>query len=203
MLLNWDVPLPARREQAGLWSFCSKQTHCGEKRSEADAVVQRILPALFHKLFGDPATNPEGWPRVRLETLITDTRNGLYKNADCYGRGTQILKIFNILDGQLNLSRSGSRRIERIRIGYLSTGGWRHPHKSREYAGLVGKCAVISKPIGESVFENKNTRIRIDCEIAEARLCCTLFEEYPSAGGPLSKGRSTPRNGNNQQPRCP
>jgi len=30
-------------------------------RAEADKKAERILPALFIKMFGDPATNPMGW----------------------------------------------------------------------------------------------------------------------------------------------
>src|SRR5207245_873175 len=38
-------------------------------RAEADAKTDRILPALFVKMFGDPATNPMGWPVRTLGEL--------------------------------------------------------------------------------------------------------------------------------------
>ncbi|RLA93231.1 MAG: hypothetical protein DRG83_21285 [Deltaproteobacteria bacterium] len=41
-----------------------------KKRAEADAKAARILPALFYKMFGDPATNPKGWPTDRLGNLF-------------------------------------------------------------------------------------------------------------------------------------
>jgi type I restriction enzyme S subunit len=136
------------------------------KRTEADALADRILPALFHKMFGHPATQRKGWPRVRLETLISDTRNGLYKHADFYGRGTQILKMFNILDGRLNLERIDRVELEtqelasyRLEPGDILVNRVNTP-------GLVGKCAVIPAELGEAVFESKNIRLRLNTDVA-------------------------------------
>jgi type I restriction enzyme S subunit len=39
------------------------------KSTEAEAKASRILPALFHKIFGDPITNPKGWPTKKLGDL--------------------------------------------------------------------------------------------------------------------------------------
>ena len=35
-------------------------------RAQADHRTAALLPALFHKMFGDPATNPERWPVMKL-----------------------------------------------------------------------------------------------------------------------------------------
>ncbi len=160
-------PLPALREQQRIVEILVQADALRQKRAEADALGDSILPALFHKLFGDPATNPKGWPRVRLGTILADTRNGLYKHADFYGRGTQILKMFNILNGRLNLSRIDRVELDaqelaayRLEAGDILVNRVNTPE-------LVGKCAVISAELGEAVFESKNIRLRLNTNVAE------------------------------------
>jgi type I restriction enzyme S subunit len=41
----------------------------GEKRTRADALADRILPGLFNRCFGEPTTNPKGWPTHPLLEL--------------------------------------------------------------------------------------------------------------------------------------
>ena len=43
-----------------------------QQRRAADEKAQRILPALFHKFFGDPTTNPMGWPVKQLADVTVD-----------------------------------------------------------------------------------------------------------------------------------
>jgi type I restriction enzyme S subunit len=125
-------------------------------------LAERILPALFYDMFGDPASNPKGWPVVPLGDVISDTRNGLYKHADYYGRGTQILKMYNIQAGVLHLARIDLVELTddeldayRLIPGDILLNRVNTPE-------LVGKCAVIPASLGEAVFESKNIRVRLD-----------------------------------------
>lgn len=45
-------------------------------KADADAKAERILPALFIKMFGDPATNPMGWPVVQLGDVAQEFISG-------------------------------------------------------------------------------------------------------------------------------
>ena len=40
-------------------------------RLEAQEKARQIIPALFVEMFGDPAANPKGWPRVPFGDLVT------------------------------------------------------------------------------------------------------------------------------------
>lgn len=160
-LVQMEIPLPPLSEQRRIVEILDQADALRKKRSEADAKAARILPALFYKMFGDPATNPKGWDISSLGEAIESTRNGLYKPTEFYGRGIPILKMFNIQEGELNL-----RRVDLIDAD------------SHEYAAyslepgdilmnrvntpeLVGKCAVITEDVGRAVFESKNIRIRL------------------------------------------
>ncbi len=115
------------------------------------------------------------WPLVRLESLIAETRNGLYKHADFYGRGTAILKMFNLQKGQLDLDRVDRVELDpeelsayRLRPGDILMNRVNTPE-------LVGKCAVIPAELGEAVFESKNIRIRLRGDLADSRFVASYL----------------------------
>ena len=61
-----ELLLPTVSEQRRIVEILDQADALRKKRAEADAKAARILPALFYKMFGDPATNPKGWPTKRL-----------------------------------------------------------------------------------------------------------------------------------------
>ncbi|MGH9890893.1 MAG: restriction endonuclease subunit S [bacterium] len=70
------VPLPPLSEQRRIVEILDQADRLRHLRTEADAKADRILPALFIKMFGDPATNPKGWPRKRLGELLNRIDSG-------------------------------------------------------------------------------------------------------------------------------
>jgi len=68
-----DIPLPAPREQQRIVELLEQADGLRRQRAEADQLADRILPALFHKMFGDPATNPKGSPRLPLGEITAIT----------------------------------------------------------------------------------------------------------------------------------
>lgn len=60
------LPLPSPREQQRIVELLDIADSLRRLRREADAKAARVLPALFLKMFGDPATNPKGWPTKPL-----------------------------------------------------------------------------------------------------------------------------------------
>ena len=68
-LASVTIPLPPLSEQRRIVEILDQADHLRRLRAEADAKADRILPALFIKMFGDPATNPMGWPVVPLARL--------------------------------------------------------------------------------------------------------------------------------------
>jgi type I restriction enzyme S subunit len=118
---------------------------------------------------------------MRLGDILAETRNGLYKPEEYYGRGTRILKMYNIgrLDGTWNLERvdliqlSEEESIYSLSIGDLLL----NRVNSRE---LVGKCAVVDDSVAGCVFESKNMRLRLNANKADPHFTATWLN---SAGG--------------------
>ncbi len=65
------IPLPPLSEQRRIVEILDQADRLRRLRAEADAKAGRILPALFIRMFGDPATNPMGWPVHKLTDLST------------------------------------------------------------------------------------------------------------------------------------
>lgn len=66
-----QIPLPPPSEQRRIVKILDQADHLRRLRAEADAKADRILPALFLKMFGDPPTNPMSWPDAPLARLLS------------------------------------------------------------------------------------------------------------------------------------
>jgi type I restriction enzyme S subunit len=64
------IPSPAPSEQRRIVEILDHVDALRKKRVEADDKAARILPALFYRMFGDPATNPKQLHKKKLGDLI-------------------------------------------------------------------------------------------------------------------------------------
>ena len=71
-----EIPLPPLSEQRRIVEILDQADLLLRRRAEADAKAERILPALFIKMFGDPATNPMDWPVVQLGDVAQEFISG-------------------------------------------------------------------------------------------------------------------------------
>lgn len=70
-ILGLEIPLPALAEQRRIVDLLSRAEGIVRLRREAQVKAQAIIPALFLDMFGDPATNPKGWPMRAIEELCS------------------------------------------------------------------------------------------------------------------------------------
>lgn len=84
-----QIPLPALSEQRRIVEILDQADVLRKKRAEADAKATHVLPALFYKMFGDPATNPKGWPTGKIKDLFNVFGGGTpSKSVHSYWNGT-------------------------------------------------------------------------------------------------------------------
>ncbi len=57
-----EIPIPIRDEQERIVSILDAADEVRRLRSQADKCTAELVTAIFHDMFGDPATNPKGWP---------------------------------------------------------------------------------------------------------------------------------------------
>lgn len=89
------LPLPPPREQARIVELLDEADRLRRLRREADAKAARILPALFLKMFGDPVTNPMGWPIKPFGELLS--------NAEVFVDGDWVESKDQDPDGEVRL----------------------------------------------------------------------------------------------------
>ncbi len=99
-----SIPLPPLSEQRRIVEILDQADALRKKRFEADTKAARILPALFFKMFGDPATNPKGWNSGKFGDVI-ETQYGTSTKANTNGDGLPVLRMNNIdSDGHLDIA---------------------------------------------------------------------------------------------------
>lgn len=82
------IPQIALSEQRRIVEILDEADRIRRLRREANQKAEKILPALFLKMFGDPATNPKGWPTDRLDQLFDVMGGGTpSKSESTYWQG--------------------------------------------------------------------------------------------------------------------
>ena len=99
-----EIALPPLSEQCRIVEILDEAHSLRRLRAEADAKASRILPAVFIKMFGDPATNPMGWRASPFGDGIVETQYGTSRRANTNGQGVILLRMNNIsTSGEIDL----------------------------------------------------------------------------------------------------
>lgn len=96
------VSLPPLSEQRRIVEILDQADALRRKRAEADAKAARILPALFYKMFGDPATNPKGWDSGYLVEFGATIRYGLGQPPAAKEMGVPLIRATNVKRGLID-----------------------------------------------------------------------------------------------------
>ena len=67
--LEIKIPLPPLDEQRRIAAILDKADELRQKRKQAIAKLDELVQATFIDMFGDPVTNPKGWPFYKLGEL--------------------------------------------------------------------------------------------------------------------------------------
>jgi type I restriction enzyme S subunit len=92
--LRLEVPLPTLNEQRRIAAVLDQAAALRAKRRAALAHLDTLAQSIFLDMFGDPATNPKGWP-VRTLGDVAETMSGGTPKRDVgayYGGGIPWVK---------------------------------------------------------------------------------------------------------------
>ncbi len=73
-LEKYSIPLPPLDEQRRIVGILNRATKIERLRAQAGERLREFIPALFIKMFGDPAANPMEWPKKQLGQLCIQTK---------------------------------------------------------------------------------------------------------------------------------
>jgi len=71
-----QIPLPPLAEQRRFVAILDEADALRQRRAQADRRTADFIPALFHQMFGDPATNPKRWPVVPVSSFVGEFQGG-------------------------------------------------------------------------------------------------------------------------------
>lgn len=95
-----EIPLPPLSEQRRIVEILDQADRLRRLRAEADANADRILPALFIKMFGDPATNPMCWEEDTIGNIAETISDGPFgsnlKTSHYVREGVRVVRLQNI-----------------------------------------------------------------------------------------------------------
>lgn len=105
-LSSASIPVPPLPEQRRIVDQLSRAEGIVRLRREAERCAAELIPALFLDLFGDPATNPKGWPEQRLGD-IAEVVSGVTKGRKFGDKQTvdvPYLRVANVQAGHIDLA---------------------------------------------------------------------------------------------------
>ena len=156
------VEVPTLDEQRRIAAILDKADAIRRKRQESIRLTEEFLRSTFLEMFGDPETNPKGWPEIRLED-IADIQSGITKGRKLNGQETMnvpYMRVANVQDGHIALGEikeieATPVEIERYRLLsgdiLLTEGG--DPDK-------LGRGAVWQGEITPCIHQNHIFRVR-------------------------------------------
>jgi type I restriction enzyme S subunit len=104
-LAEFEIPLPPPAEQRRIAEVLDRAEALRAKRRAALAQLDSLTQSLFLDLFGDPATNPKGWPLSAMTELFSASPIfGTMIPPSVDGGEWLSLRVGNIQDWQLDLS---------------------------------------------------------------------------------------------------
>ena len=147
------LPLP---EQRHIVDLLSRAEGIVRLRQEAEKKATELTPALFLDMFGDPATNPKGWPVRKVSDFVNRFEGGKNIQAGSEnGSPYRILKVSSTTSGIYRESESKP-----------SPDGYNPPNSHIVRVGdmlfsranteeLVGATAIVEKTDGKTLLPDK------------------------------------------------
>lgn len=104
-LKSVKIPLPPLPEQRRIVDLLARAEGIVRLRREAEQKAAELIPALFLDMFGDPATNPKGWPVATVGDAIESADYGSSTKASDSGDGLPLIRMGNVsFEGKLDLT---------------------------------------------------------------------------------------------------
>lgn len=178
-----EARCPPKSEQRRTVEILDQADGLRRLRAEADAKAERILPALFIKMFGDPANS---WEVHRLGSLLRKNTGALQSgpfgthlhNSDFVGEGTVLaVGIDNVLDGEFVLGRN--RRITNEKYEELKKYTLEAGDVLITIMGTVGRSCVFPGVSSPAICTKHVYRIQVDDRVHPEYLSAALRFSSP------------------------
>lgn len=148
------VNIPPLSEQRRIAAILDKADALRVKRREANESLDRLSRSIFVELFGDIASNSRGWATVELGEVATLIGGYAFKSDDFAEEGNAVIRISNIHDEQIDISRAA--RIPTDRLGKGKAYNVSRGDILIAMSGAtIGKIGVVPWDLNEPLYQNQ------------------------------------------------
>lgn len=102
-----EIPMPSLPEQRRIAGILDAAGAIRRKRQQAIGLTEQFLRSTFLDMFGDPVTNPKGWPVLLLGDLVDAQRGisyGIVQRGSEFAGGIPVIRISNIRNNNFDAS---------------------------------------------------------------------------------------------------
>lgn len=147
---DFEIPLPPTLdEQKRIAAVLDKADALRRQRQESLQLTEKLLQSVFIDMFGDPITNPKGWPLLELGRFgIVQTGNTPPRSdkANYSAEGIEWIKTDNIVEGRVTVTLASEK---------LSEKGFKLARVAPAGSLLVACIAGSEKSIGRAALTDR------------------------------------------------
>ncbi len=159
-------------------------------RRQQIALLDELIKSVFLEMFGDPVTNPKGFPLVRGSGIVLSVKCGPFGSAlkrDEYTvAGVPVWTMDNIKND--TFSEDGCLYIEETKFQALSNYNVREGDIIISRAGTVGKLCVVKTKAEKSIISTNLIRIRLNQQQILPQFYSFLIAKFGNRVGRLKTG---------------
>lgn len=156
-LQRYKIPLPRSQEQHRIAAILDRADGIRRKRQQALRLADDFLRSVFLDIFGDPTTNPKGWPVLPLSEGVVAFEGGRNLNPTDAARsdGVRVLKVSAVTNGEYrpDESKSFGEDQEVLAEEFVRTGDLLISRANT--AQLVGAVAYVWHTEGREMLPDK------------------------------------------------
>ncbi len=154
-----ELVVPSLVEQHRAVELLARSENIVRMRREAEQKAKEIIPALFLDMFGDPATNPKGWPIDRLGNLCRDISDIDHKMPKAAEKGIPFISAKDLQDNG-TISFDDVKMISETDFHNLAR------------KGVPERGDIIYSRIGAKL--GKARVVKVDFRFLASYSCCTI-----------------------------
>lgn len=188
-----EILLPPLPEQRRIAAILDKADALRTQRREVLAQLDRLAQAIFLEMFGDPVTNPKGWPLIEVGT-VAEVQGGLQVTTARKSLPIEVpyLRVANVYRGRLDLGevktiRATAAEAARTKLlprDLLVVEGHGNPDE-------VGRVALWGGEIADCVHQNHLIRVRFDAATVVPAFACAYLNSPGGRQHLLRAGKTT------------
>lgn len=187
------IPLPHVAEQRRIAAILDQAETLRMQRRAVLAQLENLSQSIFFDMFGDPATNENGWPFAAIGA-ISDVQGGLQVTTARKGLPLEVpyLRVANVYRGFLDLTeiktiRATAAEVSRtvlVKNDLLVVEGHGNPNE-------IGRCALWTGEISGCVHQNHIIRARFDSAKVVPKFACEYLNSPGGRRHLLRAGKTT------------